>query len=324
MNSLESDKKTLILHRVKFTILLSSQIPAVLLTLFMFTFFLKHRNQMKIHQNQGLLVLLCVNFIALTADLPMPISFYYTGFVHPATPAYCKWWTYFEYSLNLISELLMAFICIQRHIFIFQPHLFSSRIKRFTMHYLPILFCLIYPFIFYLIIIVFDTCDGTQWVYSSNVCGYANCYLVYDRILSTCAWLFNNALPTIIIFLANTILIVRVMKQKRRRQQAIPWKKQRLMTLQLLGVSSLYLIAWIPSFIAGFGQRIISPTFLLQVQFDYLLDIIYIVCLYLPWMCCRSLPDCNKWIWKTVSLKKLMQNTVVPTRQTQGRIQTIF
>jgi hypothetical protein len=114
------------------------------------------------------------------------------------------------------------------------------------------------------------------------------------------------------------------MKQKRRRQQAIPWKKQRLMTLQLLGVSSLYLIAWIPSFIAGFGQRIISPTFLLQVQFDYLLDIIYIVCLYLPWMCCRSLPDCNKWIWKTVSLKKPMQNTVVPTRQTQGRIQTIF
>jgi hypothetical protein len=278
----EEDK--IVLHRVKFVILLVSQIPSIVITLLIFAFFLTHRAQIHIRQNQALLVLLIVNFVALTADLPMPIHFYRTGIVSPSTPSYCKWWTFFEYSLNLISELLMSVISIQRHIFIFQPRLLDHRLKRYIMHYFPLLFCVIYPLIFYLIIIVFDTCDGSQWVYTSNVCGYANCYLVYNKMLSSFAWAINNGLPTVIIFLANAVLVIRVVQQKRDRQQLISWRKQRRMTLQLLAISSLYMIAWIPSLIAGVGQRIVSPTFLAQIQLDYLLDLIYVVCLYLPWV----------------------------------------
>lgn len=163
------EKEEIVLHRINFFILLVSQIPSIVITLLIFVFFHTHCGQMHIDQNQALLLLLIVNFIALTADLPMPIHFYRTGFVSPATASYCTWWTFFEYSLNLISELLMAVISVQRHIFIFQPRLLDHRLKLYIMHYLPMLFCLIYPVIFYLIIIVFDSCDGTQWVYSSNL-----------------------------------------------------------------------------------------------------------------------------------------------------------
>jgi len=312
MVPLEKEDK-IVLHRVKFVILLASQIPSIVITLVIFVFLLTHRSQMNIHQNQALLLLLIVNFVALSADLPMPIHFYRTGFVSPATAGYCTWWTFFEYSLNLISELLMAVISIQRHIFVFQPRLLDYRLKRYILHYLPLLSCVIYPLIFYLIIIVFYPCDGTQWVYSSNLCGYANCYLVYNKLLSSFAWAINNGLPTVIIFLANALLVIRVVQQKRRRQQLISWRKQRRMTLQLLAISSLYMIAWIPSLIVGVGQRVISPTFLAQIQLDYLLDLIYIVCLYLPWVCYGSFPECNKWISKKLRPRHVIRNTVVPT-----------
>ncbi|CAF1400341.1 unnamed protein product [Adineta steineri] len=242
----------------------------------------------------------------------MPIHFYYTNYVTPSTAAYCTWWTYFEYSLNLISELLMAVISIQRHIFVFQPRLLNIRLKRYVMYYFPLLFCLIYPPIFYLIIIVFYPCDGTQWVFSSNLCGYANCYLLYNKILSSFAWVINNGLPSIIIFLANVVLVFRVIQQKRHRQQLISWKKQRRMALQLLAISSVYMIGWIPNLISGVGQRIISPNFLAQIQLDYFLDLIYIVCLSLPWVCCRLLPEFNKWIWKLFCPGYVIRNDVGP------------
>jgi hypothetical protein len=49
------------------------------------------------------------------------------------------------------------------------------------------------------------------------------------------------------------------------------------MTLQLLRISSPYLIAWLPSLIIGLGQKIISPIFFAQLQSDYALDLIYLM-----------------------------------------------
>ncbi|CAF4354722.1 unnamed protein product, partial [Adineta steineri] len=211
-----------------------------------------------------------------------------TNYVTPSTAAYCTWWTYFEYSLNLISELLMAVISIQRHIFVFQPRLLNIRLKRYVMYYFPLLFCLIYPPIFYLIIIVFYPCDGTQWVF----------HRIYVAM-------------QIVIF-SNVVLVFRVIQQKRHRQQLIIWKKQRRMALQLLAISSVYMIGWIPNLISGVGQRIISPNFLAQIQLDYLLDLIYIVCLSLPWVCSRLLPEFNKWIWKLFCPGYVIRNDVGP------------
>jgi hypothetical protein len=268
------------------------QIPAFVLTVFIFAFFITHRASLKILQNQALLVLLILTFVQLVADLPMPISFYYRGYVTPATAAYCTWWSFFEFTLDVANEHLMAIISVQRHILIFQPHILQVLYKRCLLYYLPLAIGILFPTIFYIIIIVFYPCDGTQWDFTSNGCGYAECYFLYNKVLSTVDWLINNGLPLVIIILANVTLVIRVINQKRRRQQTIPWRKQRRLTLQLLLISCLYVFAWLPGFIIGICQELISSSFFAQIQTDYTTDMFYLVCLLLPWVCLGLLYLC--------------------------------
>ncbi|CAF3413521.1 unnamed protein product [Rotaria socialis] len=301
-----------VLHRTKFFILISLQIPAIIISLLIFVFFINHRTTLNALQNQALLLLLIVGFVELTADLPMPIRYYYLGYVTPATPGYCNWWTFFEYSIHLISELLMATISIQRHALIFSANLFRSRLNLYVLYYAPLAICVTYPFIFYIFIILISPCDGTQWDYTSNLCGYANCYLLYNRFLGMYDWAANNGSPAIIIMLANFALVLRVIRHKRRQQGGYSWKKQRRMTLQLVFISSLYLFAWLPSLAIGVTQIMISPSFLANIQTDYTLDFMYLISLLSPWVYIKLLPDFQRWISKNVHRGELTQNTVRP------------
>ncbi|CAF1507689.1 unnamed protein product [Adineta ricciae] len=289
---------------MKFYILIALQVPAILLSSLIFIFFVTHQSSLYQLHNQALLVLLIINFIYLSTDLLMPLRFYYFGYVSPATSTYCTLWTFLEYSLNLINELLMATISIQRHPLVFKAHIFQTRWKLFLCYYLPLALCFIYPIAFYVFTILLYPCDGNQWDYMSNVCGFANCYLIYDKVLGSFDWAANNGFPALVILLANVILIVRVIKQKRRRQQTVSWRKQRLMTLHLCAISSLYLLAWFPSLSIGLIQQLISPNFASNIQTDYTLDLIYSVCLLLPWVCLGLLPEFKKWIQRILTCGK--------------------
>ncbi|CAF1066031.1 unnamed protein product [Adineta steineri] len=305
------DEGTIILYRVKFFILLILQTLSILITLVVFTFFVTHRALLNTPQNQSIIFLLIVNFLFATVDLPSLTHFYSIGRVIPATAAYCTWWTFFEYTLNLINELLMTTISIQRHMLIFYAQILQIRFKRIVFYYLPFLFCLIYPIVFYLSIIVLYPCDGTQWDFTSKVCGYANCYLIYSKVLSTYDLAVNNGLPVVIILLANATLIIRVVRQKRRRQRVITWKKQRRMTLQLFSISTLYLIAWLPCLFIGLVQQLSSPSFLADFQFNYALDLVYVIYLLLPWLCLGLLPEFRQWIWKKIHRWTTVRNNDV-------------
>ncbi|CAF1052241.1 unnamed protein product [Rotaria sordida] len=301
-----------VLHRIKFFILIILQISAIVISLLIFAFFITHRAILNILQNQALLALIIVNFVELVADLSMPISFYYLGYVKPATNGYCIWWTFFEYNLHLISELLVATISIQRHILIFQANIFHNRFKRFMFYYIPLVLCFIYPIILYIIIIILYPCDGTQWDYTSNLCGYANCYLIYNKVLGTFDWAANNGSPVVIIMLANMTLVIRVIRHKRRQRQANSWKKQRRMTIQLLTISSLYLFAWLPSLIIGVTQQLNSPSFLANIQTDYTLDFIYLIALLSPWIYLKLLPELMKWLGNLLCRGLIVHNAVRP------------
>jgi hypothetical protein len=77
-------------------------------------------------------------------------------------------------------------------------------------------------------------------------------------------------------------LILRVINQKRRRQQIVSWRKQRRMTLQSLGMSSLYLFGWLPTLIIVLMQQLGPPTLSADIQTDYAFDLIYFIYLLLP------------------------------------------
>ena len=305
-----------VLHRIKFSILLFLQIPAIALSLLIFAFFLKNRTVVQAIHNRALLILLLVNFIQLSFTLPLDLHFYYIGYVNPATSTYCTWWTFFEYTLYVTSEYLIATISVQRHMLVFNGPVLRIQRMRIILHHLPLIFCLIYPIVFYFFVIILYPCDGTQWDFTNNLCGFADCYLLFNKILGTFDWSVNNGLPMVINALANIMLIARVINQKRRQNRPVTWKQQRRMTVQLFCISSLYLIAWSPSLIVGLVQILGFPTFLAQIQTDYFLDLIYIVCLFLPWVCLGLLPELLAWI-KTLLHCGQPRNVVGITHHTQ-------
>jgi hypothetical protein len=296
LENLNDDK--VILYRIKFLVLLILQIPSVVLYFFIFIYFATHRSVLKNPQHQAVLLLLFVNFLEASCDLPMVIHFYYIGHVSPATAAYCTWWTFFEYTLSVSSEYLMATISIQRHMLIFNGHIVRIKYKRILFHHLPLLLCVVYPTVLYFSLVVLYPCDGTQWNFSSNLCGLDNCYLVYNSILATFDWALNNGLPVVVIILANVILVVRVVWQKHRSLQPILWKKQRHMTVHLLSISWLYIIAWLPNTIIAVIYEVSNSDFAATIQTNYIFDLLYLVCLLIPWVCLGIIPDFKKWILK--------------------------
>jgi hypothetical protein len=293
METFENNK--FLLHRIKFAILLPLEILAMMLSIVIFIFFYKHRTVLRTSQSHSLLLLLVVNFIQLVGGVPLTLHFYRLGYVSPATSIYCTWWTFFEYTIYAVSEFILATISVQRHMIIFNAHLLRIRWKRYVFHHLPLLLCLIYPTIFYVFAIILYPCDGTQWDFSNNLCGYANCYLLFDPTLGTFDLMFDNILPIVIDVLANVVLIVRVARLKRRRQQQSRWRQQRRMMLQLFCLSSLYVVAWLP-LITVYQVQIFYPGFLAEIQSDYFLDLVYVSELFLPWICLGFFPELIKWI----------------------------
>ena len=288
--------KRWIVNRVKFSILLTLQIPAFLLSLLIFYFILTNRGVFQTPQNRALLVLFVVNFIQITVLVTFSIHFYAVGTVTPATPIYCTLWTFLGYILYAISGYLMATISVQQHILVFNGHILRIRWKRFLFHYLPLIFFVIYPIIFYSLIILLYPCDGTQWDYTSTICGFTNCYLLYDKVLGTSDWMLNVAFPIVIIVLANVFLIVRVVRQKCRQQRRFRWKRQWRMTVQLLYISSIYIIGSGPSLVVGIAQIFGYPTFLAEIQTTYFAELASLICLLLPWICLGLVPELGRWI----------------------------
>ena len=284
------------LHRVKFSLLLFFQVPAYILSLLIFAFFIKNTRILSVSHNQALLILLVVNFIQLSVTLPLNQHFYVISVVSPTTPKFCQWWTFIEFSLYVISEYLMATISVQRHMLVFNGHVMRIQWMRLLLYHTPLILSIIYPVVFYLFAVIFYPCDGSQYDYTANVCGFSPCYLLFDKVLGTFDWSVNNGIPMLVNTVANVLLVVRVIRQKRQQNRALSWKQQRRMTVQLFWLSSLYLIAWSPCLIVGLVQILGFPTFLAQIQTNYFLDLIYVVCLFLPWVSLGLLPELVVWL----------------------------
>jgi hypothetical protein len=161
--------------------------------------------------------------------------------------------------------------------------------------------------------VVFYPCDDTQWDFTTIECGDTTCYLSGSQILATFDWIANTGLPIFVIILASIALVIRVIKQKHRRQQVITWSKQRRMTLQLVSISSLYLIAWFPSIVTGLMEQFYSSNFLSQIEDDYILDLSYLICIFLPWISIGFLPEFMKWMLKQFHRLKRQRNMIRPT-----------
>jgi hypothetical protein len=305
-------------YSVKFAVLLTLQIPSILVSLLIFIYFGFNRNARVTDHNHSILVLLSINFLQVITDLPMPMNFFYlNGIVHPATSAYCTWWTWYEFSLNTTNGILMAWISIERHLLIFHTNFLRNLPvwKRRLLHIVPLVVCSLWgPLYYFLTIIISPMCTNT-WYFDSLLCSLS-CHLLTSW--GTFDLFFDVIIPVLIIFVFNLALFIRVVYQNmiiigRVRNN---WQRERKMAFQLGIISFVYLAVWIPLSIAQLGQIYINPTFLLE-QLDTFNFLVYIVPLILPMVCLMSMSEIIQK-FKTLIFRK--QNVVVmPLNETHIR-----
>lgn len=276
---------------LKFILLLILQIPAICISIIIFIYFIFHRNIRSKSENHVWLVLLTINFLQLIVDLPMPLSFYNLGKVWPVNDSYCVWWTWYEYSLNAVSLILMSWASVQRYFFIFYPRfLLGSSWKKWIYHYIPIILCISFPLLWYMIQVVISPSCINVWDFNAVLCGVP-CFLnANNGIYGICDLLLNSTIPLTVIIVSNLRLILRVIYEKMGRHQVIHWRQHRKMTLQLWFISSLYLAAWLPFTIIQLIQTIAIPTFM-NDQLEIILFLFYFVPVLLPVICLSVFPN---------------------------------
>jgi len=313
---------------LKFSILLSFQILSILCSLFVFINIIYRPSQLlKPINNHFIFVLLITSFIQVSTELSMVENYLYKGIIRTSTNSYCLFFNWYEFSLNGISlfvsklfffmykslviyQILVLWATIERHIIIFSNFIFQIRWKRIAFHYLPLSIAILYTPIWYGYLIFIYNCIN-QWDYDELLCTQPCFY--QNKIIGIIDWLFNIIIPAFSIVLANFILIIRVIFRSNRLIDNIErTKKNRKMTLQLLIVSALFLIFWLPIAITGLIQQFFSPTFLIDIQFNIFFYLIYFIQLFLPFICLISLSELKKMIkdkfrqWKT---RNIVSNT---------------
>jgi len=280
----------------EFILLLIVEIPAILCVLIILVYLFSNWKIRVKHslRNHIIQILVIISFLHMTLDLPFTMNSYRLGYDQYRTIPFCQCWYWFDYTLISTSIFLTATASIQRHILIFSAHWLHIRKRKWFLHYLPILFCLIYPAGYYLIFIVLYSCDYS--IDNDSLYCFDPCY-VSNSILFNYDWIVNIACPLLTIVIANLILIIRVIHSMKRvrREQALTWKRQRKLTRQLLTLSLLYIAGWAPSTCVSIVQTLAQPNLFDDYpQLKYCYYLTYFVCPLQPFVCLIGLPDLRK------------------------------
>jgi hypothetical protein len=288
-------------NRIKVGILLVLQLLSFPCFIWIFYQFARQRRLRQSVHHHVILLLLIVSFLFVTIALPLTEAYMFISYVYPASDIFCSIWTWIHYSLNIINLFLMGFASMERNWLIFHPWLVRNKAGKILFHYCPLLFCLIYPPIFYLGYIFIYQCES-YYDYTQLLCTYP-CYF-YDQRLTNIDLFLNNYTPLFSIPVFCSIIYIRVFIQKRTmKQQAFKWRRDRKMILQLWAISSLYLAMWMPIELTGLINTYWDPSFLLQAQIDYMYLFPYLIHLIYPFIV--LLTNQNEML-------NFKRNTVVP------------
>ncbi len=278
---------------IEFILLLIIEIFAIIYTLFLLIYIVLHWQLIVIKalHNHPILLLIIISFFYIILDLPFTINSYRLGYDNPRTVSFCLWWYWIDSTLMTISLCFTATASIQRYFFIFKTHLLRIRRTRWIIHYIPLIFCIIYPPLFYLIIILFYPCK-TLNINDSQYC-LSPCY-VKNPLLLNIDWMINSALPLIIIILATGILVGWMIHSMWNldHPQLFIWKKQKKLILQLLAFSLVYASGWTPSTVIYLLKIFSLDTFNEnQSIIIYLCYMSYFICPLQPFICLFILPE---------------------------------
>ena len=205
------------------------------------------------------------------------------------TDTFCQCWAHIDYSFNVAIIMLMSFGSIERYLLVVHRNVVQRHV--IIMHYLPIVLCILYPFLLYLVLIFFYPCVN-RFNFAMITCG-GPCYL-FETVASTLDQFVDIGLPLSSGAVANAMLFIQVLRQKRRMKIQRMWTRNRRLILQLLSLVLLHSLIWFPMLITTLimlYSSSLSQPWLVQLNIDILPNGIYIVILLQPFISMLSLPE---------------------------------
>jgi hypothetical protein len=136
---------------LQFWFSLSFHIPSIICYLFVLVYILSQKTQRQALHNHSILVLLFIAFTIVIFDYSWTIdSFRHEGKVWLQAPTFCEIWWLLDFGFYDACTVVLAWASFERHILIFHFSLVNTKRKRIFIHYLPLVFIVIYLSIFYI------------------------------------------------------------------------------------------------------------------------------------------------------------------------------
>ncbi|CAF4484310.1 unnamed protein product [Rotaria sp. Silwood1] len=266
-----------------------------------FTFLILHNFKWNRLASQIFGILLIVNALLILFELPFTLTYLYDGFVRHEN--ICPVWILINYSLFILSIILIAWTSIERYLFIYHEQLITR--CRILLHYIPIGCFIVYTPLFYISLVLFYPCQQAFNEYS-YICG-GPCYL-FHIVPCVIDWLFNVVLVLLITCVMNIILIVVNIKQRYKMKKSIitvgnsqRWRRTIKLSVQVFSISTLCVIGWIPYGVVSTIQLFHNTEFLSYLLSTFFIYFPYIQTLFLPYVCLLFMPKIKNKVLIIVS-----------------------
>ncbi|CAM4969683.1 unnamed protein product [Rotaria socialis] len=306
----------------RFWILLLFDIPSVACACFVLFCILVDRKLRSSIKNHALVIILLLGIGSQLIDVPFYLNFVVHSSVIPAKPSTCLLWWFVNIGMYDGGVIFMAWTAFERHIIVFHEHWISTRKRRIIIHYFPMLFLILYIFIYYIYAIYYFPCENT-YDYTLPVCSGPPCY-EYDPIMSMSDWIVNIALPTFLEALLSLAFMFRVLWQKHRSHLPIHWRKHRKMTIQLMSLSSLNIAFNMPLCIINIAYFCGLPNDIVAEMTQYFTFLCYFVIFLFPFICLASISGVKKKFYERILRRRrlLIERFTVTVKPENFSLQT--
>jgi hypothetical protein len=247
---------------ITMSLLITFAIPSLICFFLVFYHFFRLRKTLLVDRinHHVILCILISDFLLIVTELLFSLRYLSLGYV--STTKMCLFWIFWDYVLEATSLFFTMYASIERYLLVFHKQLVLKH--KLLLHYIPLGFFCFYSFGMYTYLVLLFPCEqNLQYDLTAFVCGGAcffNAFVenIYDTIVDV-------MLPSFILLIFNLLVVGRVILRKKRVSPlsavSNTLRKSRRMILQLLAISLMTLITWMPWVIIILGQYWYGPSF---------------------------------------------------------------
>lgn len=311
-SSVDESLESSLMRWIKFSLILSIEPFSLLCNLMLIFYLIKDRKILRTLHHHVLLLLLIVSFLTNSIEIPRILDYLRLGFVRPSNRWSCLIWQFCDYLFFAQSNLYMFWASFERHLLVFHSKLFLIRKQRFYFHYFPLIFLLIYSILFYLIVIFFIQCEE-NFELTRPLCG-SPCFTLNSH-LSLYDLFLHSWIPILSIAFFSLTLILRVCSRPQiHSNQQNQWRRYRRMILQLIIISSIYILCLGPyTLIQIIDLIFILPPTAEYIQNVHLFYLYWLLSLLFPFVSIHCLPELKTNLRQFIRKISLHINVISPS-----------